>query len=313
MGMNPMKEPRHIFISYAKEDASAAERLHAELRAAGYRPWLDAHDLLPGQEWEREIEDAIKRSAAFVPLLSARSVTKTGFVQKEIRAALEVAERVPDGRVFVIPALLDDCQVPDRLARWHWVDLRKRDGVGRLKRALRAAGIVPKRRVRRRDELSTFERELLDLFVRSDRYMQGMIDGGYYAVTQGHVLAVLARIPKAYAKLKALVAHWRTMTTSQLQAVVPDAGRRWPKRALVEKVRTYDEMEAVVGLRSRTGTAYVNAQYWQLAQLCCLAPKFYVMGEGKPVAVVGRGGLKMLVMPLALPDEVKAKFDRKWD
>jgi hypothetical protein len=53
------------------------------------------------------------------------SVTKTGFVQIEIKTALDVAEEKREQTVFIIPLRLDACNVPDRLLRWQWVDLFK--------------------------------------------------------------------------------------------------------------------------------------------------------------------------------------------
>src|SRR6185369_12354195 len=50
-------------------------------------------------------------------------VNKAGFVQKEIRLALDVADLQPEGSIFLIPTRLKDCDVPIRLRKWQWVDL----------------------------------------------------------------------------------------------------------------------------------------------------------------------------------------------
>ena len=93
-----------VFLSYAKEDSEVAERLYDALTLLGARPWMDSHDLIPGQDWKREIRSAIQRSDFVILLLSQRSVSKQGFVQREIREALEVYETLPEGRVYLIPA-----------------------------------------------------------------------------------------------------------------------------------------------------------------------------------------------------------------
>ena len=41
--------------------------------------------------------------------LSVDSVTKEGYLQKEIRQALDVANEKPEGSIFLIPARLDNC------------------------------------------------------------------------------------------------------------------------------------------------------------------------------------------------------------
>ncbi len=55
-----MRLRRKMFLSYAREDKGPVERLHRRLLNAGYIPWMDSKDLLPGQYWEREIEEAIR-------------------------------------------------------------------------------------------------------------------------------------------------------------------------------------------------------------------------------------------------------------
>lgn len=47
------------FISYAREDREVAILLHAELVAAGSEPWLDAVNLIPGEDWPFAIDRAL--------------------------------------------------------------------------------------------------------------------------------------------------------------------------------------------------------------------------------------------------------------
>lgn len=79
-----------VFISYAREDSAMARRLYGDLAASGHTPWLDSENLLPGERWRRAIQLAIKESDYFLALLSSSSVSKRGFVQKEVLAAIEV-------------------------------------------------------------------------------------------------------------------------------------------------------------------------------------------------------------------------------
>jgi hypothetical protein len=125
-----------IFICHASEDKLAARDLYQRLKRQGASPWLDEEDLLPGQDWESEIRRAVRSSHVVILCLSARSVDKEGFVQKEIKYALNVAEEKPEGTVFMIPFILDDCPVPERLRRWQWVDARDYRGFEKLSRAL---------------------------------------------------------------------------------------------------------------------------------------------------------------------------------
>jgi hypothetical protein len=117
------------------------------LRADGYDPWFDEESLLPGQDWKREIIKAVRASDIVIVCLSNKSITQSGYVQKEIKFALDVAEEQPEDAIFLIPLRLEDCEVPERLGRWHWVNYFEESGYDRLRRALTkradALGKVP--------------------------------------------------------------------------------------------------------------------------------------------------------------------------
>src|SRR5215210_8374580 len=111
---------QQVFISYAREDAEAAIRLYNELKNAGLNPWLDIKSLLAGQKWKIAITNAIRNSRYFIPLLSFNSVEKRGYVQKELKEALEVLDEFPESQIFLIPARLNDCNVNHpRLREFH--------------------------------------------------------------------------------------------------------------------------------------------------------------------------------------------------
>lgn len=113
-----------VFLSYAKEDVQHAERLYMDLRRAELDVWMDKKCLLPGQDWQHEIAKAIKHSTYFLALVSKRSLGKRGYVQKEMKLALEVLAQIPKGDIYLIPARLDDSVPSDeQLTNLNWVDL----------------------------------------------------------------------------------------------------------------------------------------------------------------------------------------------
>jgi hypothetical protein len=129
------------FISYAREDRETAQRLYQDLRASGATPWIDVEDILGGQEWKQEITRAIADSSHFIALLSINSVNKQGYVQKELRQALDLLDTFPPGHVFIIPVRIDESEPRhERLAELHWIDLFPRydNGFSRLLRSLRS-------------------------------------------------------------------------------------------------------------------------------------------------------------------------------
>jgi hypothetical protein len=113
-----------IFISYAQEDFDYAERLYNDLKNAGLNPWLDKEELLPGQNWDREIRKVVKSSKFFLPLFSSRSVEKRGYIQREYRLGIETAQEMPEGQIFIIPIRIDECQIPfESLSDIHYQDM----------------------------------------------------------------------------------------------------------------------------------------------------------------------------------------------
>jgi TIR domain len=121
-----------VFLCHSKADKTAVRNLYFQLRGEGLRLWLDEKDLLPGTLWKSEIPKAIRLSKAVIVCLSGNSVNKAGYVHKEIKIALDVADEQPEGTIFIIPVRLDECVVPDRLMEYHWVDLFEPQGYEQL-------------------------------------------------------------------------------------------------------------------------------------------------------------------------------------
>lgn len=137
--VNPnLTRPLRVFLCHSSGDKEAVYSLYRRLSLKGIEPWLDEEDLLPGRRWEDEIPNAVRDTDVVLICLSANAISKRGYVQKEIRFALDVADEQPEGAIFLIPVKLEECEVPRRLASWQWVDLYGRDGHSKLLAALRA-------------------------------------------------------------------------------------------------------------------------------------------------------------------------------
>lgn len=112
-----------IFISYAHEDKNDAERLYDDLLSKGLKPWMDKKCLIPGQKWRETILQTIRKSRYFLALHSTRSVSKKGYIQRELGEAVDVAREYPKEDIYVIPVRLDDCSTPLDLEGFHRVDM----------------------------------------------------------------------------------------------------------------------------------------------------------------------------------------------
>jgi WD40 repeat protein len=132
----PSKRLLRVFLCHASADKASVRAFYKRLVGDGVDAWLDQEKLLPGENWREEIPKAVRASDIVIVCLSKNSINRDGYVQREIRIALDSAEEKPDGTIFIIPARLEDCEVPDRLRTYQWVDLFIKDGYNKLKQAL---------------------------------------------------------------------------------------------------------------------------------------------------------------------------------
>jgi CheY-like chemotaxis protein len=117
--------PIRVFLCHASDDKHEVRKLHSWLTEHGFVPWLDERDILPGQDWHEAIKSAVRASDVVLICLSPTAVSKSGYVQKELREALDVADEQPFGAIFLIPTKLAECEVPSRLQHLQWVELYK--------------------------------------------------------------------------------------------------------------------------------------------------------------------------------------------
>jgi hypothetical protein len=127
---------RLAFLSYAKEDARFVQTLSTRLLHDGVLTWFDEKDLLPGDDWKRKIDDAIERSDFVLVFISSVSVTKTGYFQRELKYALEQRQLRPEGARYIIPIIVDKCQVPAALRDIQWLRAEEANWYEHLKQAL---------------------------------------------------------------------------------------------------------------------------------------------------------------------------------
>ena len=122
-----VKETLQIFLSYARGDEKKVEALYQKLLDAGFKPWMDKKDILPGKRRTSSIEEAIANSDIFLVCLSANSIDEWG----TIKTALEFC-KLFDDEIYLIPVRLEECEVPEELSDFQWMDLFEEYGWTRL-------------------------------------------------------------------------------------------------------------------------------------------------------------------------------------
>ncbi|MBE4910815.1 TIR domain-containing protein [Haemophilus parainfluenzae] len=106
----------NVFISYAKENQTIAENYYSWLEKEGFSPWLDIKKLKGGQNWELEIDRALQKANVVMLLMSSTSVSKRGFVQREVKDALDNLRYKRPEDIYIIPIKIEQCDVPDYIS-----------------------------------------------------------------------------------------------------------------------------------------------------------------------------------------------------
>ncbi len=112
-----------IFLSYASDDFERASKVYDHLERDGFHVWMDKKSIKPGQEWEPVIWQAAMDADIFCLLLSEASITKRGFVRKEIRFALEKWKETLPEDSYLIPCRIDRVEPPFELRHLQYIDL----------------------------------------------------------------------------------------------------------------------------------------------------------------------------------------------
>lgn len=126
-----------VFLLYARSDREAVHRLYQRVVKEGADVWLDREKILPGQDWQYEIRRAIRESDIVIVCLSRQFNKQGGYRHEELKIAVAKARSLPEDRIFIIPARLENCDLPELLHRWQCVDLFEAGGYKRLVSALR--------------------------------------------------------------------------------------------------------------------------------------------------------------------------------
>ena len=118
-----------VFISYARDDLPAVQRLKAGLDAAGVKTWFDMERLEGGDDYDRKIQKNIARCAYFVPVVSATTQRRLeGYFRREWSYAIDRTRNMADEAVFILPVCIDgtdggSASVPDKFKSVHFTRL----------------------------------------------------------------------------------------------------------------------------------------------------------------------------------------------
>jgi TIR domain len=166
---------KSIFLSHSSRDNPFCTRLANDLTELGVSVWYDQWEIKVGDSLRQKIADGISGKDFLAVVLSTASVSSQ-WVAVELNAAL--ARELKEKDVFVLPLLIEDCEIPVFLQDKKYADFRSeyKSGVDELlevlevpktRRSIRSVDNTPVAPSRRLDELALapadFQEWLLDI------------------------------------------------------------------------------------------------------------------------------------------------------
>lgn len=115
---SPTSSVAPVFISHARKDRVAVDRLDEMLRLAGYQTWVDRSRLAGGEDWSRELGRAIATCRVVVVVISPASLASP-VVREEYETALRL------GKPVLAVLLRDSRAIPDVLTSRRCADIRR--------------------------------------------------------------------------------------------------------------------------------------------------------------------------------------------
>jgi TolB-like protein len=126
----PVIEPSHaVFLSYASQDAEAAQKICEALRAAAIEVWFDQSELRGGDAWDTSIRRQIKTCALFIPVISHTTHDRVeGYFRLEWKLGVDRSHLISADQAFLLPVVIDDTRddderVPERFREVQWTRL----------------------------------------------------------------------------------------------------------------------------------------------------------------------------------------------
>jgi len=118
-----------VFLSYASQDAQAAQKICDALRAADIEVFLDQSGLRGGDAWDQKIRHQIHDCALFMPVVSQHTQERLeGYFRLEWKLAVDRSHLMATERPFLVPVVVDGTRdqeafVPDAFRAVQWTRL----------------------------------------------------------------------------------------------------------------------------------------------------------------------------------------------
>lgn len=189
-----------VFLNHAAEDKALVTPYFHKLKALGFEPWIDKR-ILPGQDWDEVIQRAFNASDVYLIFMTPRSVSKRGYVQREINDALDKQRYNLPGDIGLIPLMLEDCEVPVKISRSHQY-IRLPEGWNEVVESLELAAQQRSIAIHKGVEMGPFR-----MFLREEKHRWEGFPGYEVSLSYPHIESSL--VPNAALELNEFFASLR--------------------------------------------------------------------------------------------------------
>lgn len=134
----PPEDAPKVFLCHDSRDSDRVAALGRRLHALGVNTWRDRQDLRGGDSWDRRIRQVIHKQVDYVLVCETPNLVGKGegYLHLEINESLDRKKQFPSDAKFLIPAMLEQCDVFADLAHLHRADLTQDAGVQRLAKSI---------------------------------------------------------------------------------------------------------------------------------------------------------------------------------
>ena len=249
MDTRSQSKPYDIFISHSSFDKPKAEQLAKELEAQGYQVWLDTREVLVGHNIVGEVYKGITNSRFMVVLLS-KAACESKWVKEEFTSARMT--EIEKSQVVILPAKIEDCEVPAPLKGKKYADFTKEWSIG-FQELITAVDQHPKRQQNRLPAQTSASMHNPPNFSELDQWRKGLLPE-----------IAAASFPQGQPFKDVLIGPINgdviSVEKTRLKPIV-DASRVYLRRQGVPPF-PYDKYPSTKEVRLQDGLRYVDTPTW---------------------------------------------------
>lgn len=120
--LGPVMTGQEVFLCHSSTDKGRVRMIHDDLAQREVKCWLDENKIKVGDSIVSKIDDGLSSSKTMIIFLSRASV-KSLWTGKEWQSFL--ARKLSGNDLRVLPALLEECDIPNILADIKYADFRE--------------------------------------------------------------------------------------------------------------------------------------------------------------------------------------------